>query len=592
VSRFAHVLSLLAATTLLAQQPARDITPVAPNPTGTAVVAGLVVEADPEARPVRRAIVTLTGTELPRGRTAITDDAGRFAFENLPAGRFMAAVTKAAYLAGAYGATRPGRSGIPLQIADGQRVTNVRIALARGATLSGTLREMAGEPAANVTIVAFRVPPPGSIQTLIAAATGTTDDRGVYRIYGLMPGTYVVASAMRLSGSNSDISVMPTAEVDRVLRELQQRSGVATSAPVPVSAQELVPPGSYAFAPAFYPGVPSASAAATIKVGLGEERSGIDFPIQYTRTTTIQGTLRSPDGTVPSVQFAINTMGLRLQSLLGSTPTFTTEKGSSSRAFKYTNVTPGRYAISIRTADAPLLWARAEVDVTGQDIPDVNLVLQPAIRLGGRVVFDGQVAPPSTLSVTLTAANGAGGGASGTTQLGNIYVYPAPIGDNGSFELAGIVPDSYRISTSLPASSSWLLRSAVVNGRDVLDYPFEVAANISGAVLTFTDKHTQLSGTLTTTANAVAPGYFIAVFPADRALWRWQSRRITSARTGTDGRWIVKDLPPGDYLVAALSDLDPEDLLDAAILETLVPSAVRVSLRDGEQRSQDLKIGG
>jgi hypothetical protein len=131
-----------------------------------------------------------------------------------------------------------------------------------------------------------------------------------------------------------------------------------------------------------------------------------------------------------------------------------------------------------------------------------------------------------------------------------------------------------------------------VNGRDVLDYPFEVAANISGAVLTFTDKHTQLSGTLTTTANAVAPGYFIAVFPADRALWRWQSRRITSARTGTDGRWIVKDLPPGDYLVAALSDLDPEDLLDAAILETLVPSAVRVSLRDGEQRSQDLKIGG
>jgi hypothetical protein len=238
------------------------------------------------------------------------------------------------------------------------------------------------------------------------------------------------------------------------------------------------------------------------------------------------------------------------------------------------------------------MWARAELDVTGNDIPDVNLVLQPAIRLRGRVVFDGQTALPNTLSVTLTAANGAGGGVAGSTQLGNLYVYPAPIGEDGSFELTGIVPDSYRISTSLPASSAWTLRSAIVNGRDVLDYPFDVGASLNGAVLTFTDKHTQLSGTLVTSANVPAPGYFVAVFPADRALWRWQSRRITSARTGSDGRWILKDLPPGDYLVAALVDLDPDDLLDAAILESLAPSAVKTSLGDGEQKTQDLRMGG
>ena len=45
-------------------------------------------------------------------------------------------------------------------------------------------------------------------------------------------------------------------------------------------------------------------------------------------------------------------------------------------------------------------------------------------------------------------------------------------------------------------------------------------------------------------------------------------------------------------LVAALTDLDPDDLLDPSVLETLAPSAVKVSLADGEQKSQDMRIGG
>jgi uncharacterized protein (DUF2141 family) len=583
----------LVATTILAQQPARDRTIVPPDPTGTASITGIVVDAEPQPQPVRRAIVTLSGAEIARGRATISDDNGHFVFDDLPAGRFMVSVTKAAYLTGTYGATRPGRPGVPLQLATGQHVMDIRITLPRGAAITGALRDMTGEPAANMVVVAFRVPPPGAVQTLVTTATGSSDDRGVYRIYGLMPGTYLVATAMRLGVAQADISVMSTAEIDRVLRELQQKTGVSTAAPMPSPARDLVPPGTYAYAPAFYPGVASPVGATTLKVAAGEERAGVDFAVRYTRMATIQGTLRSPDGTVPSVQFAINTLGLRLQSLLGSTPTFSTEKTASTRAFKYTNTAPGRYAISVRTASDLLMWARAEVEVSGDDISDLELVLQPAIRLRGRVVFDGSTAPPGSLSVTLTASNGAGGGAAGTTQLGNIAVYPAAVDAEGTFELTGIIPESYRLSTTVPSASGWLLRSAVVNGWDVLDYPFEIgAANISGAVLTFTDRHTQLSGTLTTASSAVAPGYFIAVFPTDRTLWRWQSRRIQSARTGTDGRWILKDLPPGEYLIAALTDLDPEDLLDPAMLETLAPSAVKVTLADGEQKTQDMKIGG
>ena len=64
------------------------------------------------------------------------------------------------------------------------------------------------------------------------------------------------------------------------------------------------------------------------------------------------------------------------------------------------------------------------------------------------------------------------------------------------------------------------------------------------------------------------------------------------ARAGTDAKFLIKDLPPGDYLIAALSDFEPDDLLDPAFFEQLTPNAIRVTLGDGEQKIQNLRIGG
>ena len=63
-----------------------------------------------------------------------------------------------------------------------------------------------------------------------------------------------------------------------------------------------------------------------------------------------------------------------------------------------------------------------------------------------------------------------------------------------------------------------------------------------------------------------------------------------SARPATDGRFILADLPAGEYLVAALTDLDPNDWQDAAFLEQVAPAAVSVTIREGEKKTQDLRI--
>jgi hypothetical protein len=154
-----------------------------------------------------------------------------------------------------------------------------------------------------------------------------------------------------------------------------------------------------------------------------------------------------------------------------------------------------------------------------------------------------------------------------------------------------VLPGSYTISSPL-ADAGWWLRSVVIDGRDVLDFPLELGAagDVGGAIATFTDRRTELSGTLQTAANVPAPDYFVVVFSADPTHWRPASRRVQLTRPGTDGRFIVRDLPAGDYLMAAVADLEPSDVSDVTFMERLVSTAIKVTLGDGDKKRHDLTL--
>jgi hypothetical protein len=64
-----------------------------------------------------------------------------------------------------------------------------------------------------------------------------------------------------------------------------------------------------------------------------------------------------------------------------------------------------------------------------------------------------------------------------------------------------------------------------------------------------------------------------------------------SARADTDGRWIIRDLPAGSYRVAAVTDLVVDERFNPSLLDALLPASINVTLADGEQRVQDLRIG-
>src|SRR5580765_2196104 len=180
------------------QQPARDTSAqpkdTPPPPAGR--ITGRVLAAD-NGRPVKRARVFATAAELPGGRGMLTDDSGVFDLTELPAGRYSLSVSKSGFVALSYGQRRPLQAGTPLQLADGQQMKGIEFQLPRGSVISGHVLDEDGDAMPGVMVRVMRYQYLQGEKRLTPAGTGQTDDKGLYRVWGLMPGDYYVNAIMR-----------------------------------------------------------------------------------------------------------------------------------------------------------------------------------------------------------------------------------------------------------------------------------------------------------------------------------------------------------------------------------------------------------
>ena len=213
--RFASSTAVLATilTVVSAQQPAPGMppppTPGMPQRTppravrpgedplkGTATLRGYVVAAD-TGSPLRRALVRAFSADGRGTGMALTDAQGRFEIKELIAGRYNMNVTKAGYVIMSYGQRRPEQQGTMLDILDGQLVEKIAFSLPRGGVLTGSIVDEFGEPVAGAQVSANRFRYVNGARRLTPSGNGSSDDRGIYRIYGLAPGEYYVSAAVR-----------------------------------------------------------------------------------------------------------------------------------------------------------------------------------------------------------------------------------------------------------------------------------------------------------------------------------------------------------------------------------------------------------
>jgi len=167
---------------------------------------------------------------------------------------------------------------------------------------------------------------------------------------------------------------------------------------------------------------------------------------------------------------------------------------------------------------------------------------------------------------------------------------------DGSFEIVGVPPGDYALQLTLAPSAGqmWWLRNAMLESRDLMDTALTVTAgsDVAGLTLTATNRRSEIGGVLQTPAGLPATDYFVVVMPADSAGWRPRSRRVKTTRPASDGSFSFMDLPAGEYLLVALTDIEQDGWEKAEFLAAIAPAGVRVVLADGERKNQDLRIGG
>jgi Carboxypeptidase regulatory-like domain len=582
------------------QQPRDGARPAA---SGSSRISGVVVTDDRTPQPVRRAIVTIADAAAGVSRSTITDDSGRFAFDTLPAGRFGVTAARRAYLTSAFGAAYPGDAGTKVTLAEGASADDLRITLPKGAVLTGVITDMAGLPVPALAVTVYRE----TGTRYATAGDDVTDDRGIYRVYGLQPGEYTIGAAPRTTGTG-DIGVRSEREVDALLSALERRGSATTVAPRPGetadSATPAAPQRTYSFAQVYYPGTAVAAEAARVTVVAGEVRSGLDFTLGAVPTATIAGTVVGSDGQpARDIQISMVPVGPPVTLLFGSGSTGPARTGQDG-SFTRSSVTPGTYRIlARRNPPAPALtgrftsapsagsgetteWAMTEITVNGDDVQGLSLALRPGLRVTGRIVFEGTSEIPSNLSTVRVALTPA------TATARTVTVAPVAAKADGTVEITNLLPGSYSVGLALPPeiAEGWWPRSASSGGRDLLDLPLELVPGATpDVVFTLTDRRQSLAGVVQDANGRPTTAATIVVFSMDRAHWRHGSRRVRTARPATDGTYEIADIPPGEYFVAAVPQAR-SDGWQPAFLERLAAAAVPVAIGEGEQKTQDVRL--
>lgn len=173
-----------------------------------AAIRGTVVESQ-TGYPVARATVTVespaAGFEPKSVRTNLS---GIFEFAALPSGTYRISATKLAFAPVQYGQKRWFSPGMPISLEDCD-TADLTIRMPRYGAISGTVLDEndVGLPEEEVAVYTNSRPP-----RLLARAP--TDDRGVYRLAGLRPGSYLIRSLSKVYG---DESYLPTFYRDSLL---------------------------------------------------------------------------------------------------------------------------------------------------------------------------------------------------------------------------------------------------------------------------------------------------------------------------------------------------------------------------------------
>jgi hypothetical protein len=449
--------------------------------------------------------------EQPPALSATTDAEGRYRLTAVPPGTYRISVFAPAYAVdGESDSLTPGKT---INVAEGDNVENVDFSLTRGAVITGKVSDENDRPVIGAPVNAYMLNANGKRQQLSplfsAVPRWMTDDRGVYRIFGLEAGRYLVAAGFGSIGGGTG-------------------GGYRTT---------------------FHPDAVEEAQAGIIEVKSGEEAASIDIKVASSvKGYAVAGRVveADTDKPVPGVTVNYNAIGRGMSiSAVGAQSAVTNALGE----FRFENVPPNSYRAFIVNINTPgrgasTLGDEIKFDVVAGDVSGLEIRAPHGATISGVVAIEGLDDPAlraKLAQVSLFVRSDSRPAMIGGPPGGN-----GTISQNGTFKLSNVQPGKTRIVTGVNSPKGLALARVEQNGVEVNEFNVNAGDQISGVRLVFSYGAGVIAGRIEVKGGSLSAGARL------RLSYRLEGGRVTGqpikpVEVDGRGQFVIEGLLQGTY---------------------------------------------
>lgn len=497
-------------------------------PTSGAITGRVINE---NGQPLPNALVIIRPFGLPgQGRATTTDREGAFQSSGLD--RVLYFIS----------ASAPGYAVLPRDPDSTQSNYNrvgdlVNLVLVKGGVITGSVTTATDDPVVGVSVRAQIIRDANDHPLRYGGGfkESTTDDRGVYRIYGLPTGTYLVMAG---GSANSWSSGLNPYETD---------------------------------APTYSPSS-ARDTAAEINVRAGEENANVDIRYLGEPGHTVSGIANGPQ---PPNSMGFN---ITLSSTLDAGSRWSTNsiQPPGGRGFVFSGITDGDYDVTAQSYIPGGEWTVSEprrIKVRGADITGIEVATKPLGVISGRVVLEVSKAAecknkrrPLFTETVVSAWHNENDKAKDQPQF--IWSLGAPSNPDkrGDFVLRSLAQGQYHFIARFFAKYWYLdsisLQRSVAPGTKTTQAGRQVDAarnwtalkagdRLSGLMVKLSEGAASLRGKITLGEGEKAPArLYVYLVPAARETAE-DVLRFYAAPVSPDGKITLNNLAPGRYWMLA-----------------------------------------
>ena len=378
---------------------------------GTASVAGRVTL---KGEPVGGVVVALqleqklqaSRSSQNPGLRAKTNNNGTFRITGLPAGGYLISAIAPEFVT-------PSENpywfyeGKLINISEGESVENIEVALKRGGVITGRVTDANGHPLIEEHVNLAKVDESGRIEPFIYRSDSPmyqTDDRGLYRLFGLPAGRYLVSVGFDTKEANF-----------------------------------LLPSNRKYYQQTFYPDATEQSRAKMIEVGEGEEATGIGISVgQAKRAYEVYGRVVDADGGQPVAGIYVDYGIYRFDRGGLGNRSGRFQLSSAEGEFHLASVVPGGYAAFIVPIKSEYYGDLTPFEVIDSNLRGFEIKVRRGASISGSVVIEGtnDQAILAKMPLLVLQAN---------TMFNQGSGVASSVNPDGSFRITGICPGKIEI---------------------------------------------------------------------------------------------------------------------------------------------------